>query len=74
SCFSAALSGRGEIISFLLPAKAGAEWVVREIEAQDGRAFEVHEGKSVDLVIIPAAGAWVWTRTIDGQVQETLST
>ncbi|HEX6717465.1 MAG TPA: alginate lyase family protein, partial [Pyrinomonadaceae bacterium] len=46
SCFSAALSGRGEIISFLLPAKAGAEWVVREIEAQDGRAFEVHEGKS----------------------------
>ena len=63
------MKGGAEIISFLLPQKPGTDWKVREIEAQGGRAFEVSGGKTVDLVIIPAAGAWVWTRTIEGEVR-----
>jgi len=72
--FSAVLKAGGEIISFLVPRKLGVELKVREIEEHDGRAFEVSGGNSVDLVIIPQAGTWIWTRTIDGQVQETVST
>ena len=69
--FSATLKARAEVISFLIP---GPGLAVREIESQDGRAFEVYGAKSVDLVIIPAVGAWVWTRIVNGEVQETVST
>lgn len=64
----------GDIISFLLPRIPGTKWKVRQIEAKDGRAFEVSGANSVDVVIIPASGAWMWTRSIDGQVRETVST
>jgi heparinase II/III-like protein len=72
--FSTAFDGRGDVITFLLPRKGQSEWTVREVEAQDGRAFEVHAGNRVDLVIIPAVDAWVWTRNIDGQARETFWT
>jgi hypothetical protein len=61
------------VISFLLPEARGAQWVVKEIDAQDWRAFVVSGGKTVDLVIIPEADPWVWIRTIDGQIKETIS-
>ena len=66
-------SGRDEVVSFLLPQKAGIELRVSEIEADGGRAFVVSGGKSLDLVMI-RAGEWVWMRLADGQVQETIST
>ncbi len=72
--FSATLQGGGDIISFLLPHKPGIEWAVREIEASNARAFEVSGANSVDLVMIPVADAWVWTRSINGLVIETVST
>jgi hypothetical protein len=72
--FSATLSGSDEVITFLLPREAETECTVTEVAAQEGRAFEVHAGNCVDLVIIPAVGAWVWTRNIDGQTLETFST
>jgi hypothetical protein len=71
--FTAASKGSTEIISFLLPQNPGTDWQVREIGAQEGRAFEVCGAKTVDLVIIPAAGAWIWTRTIEGGCKETIS-
>ena len=72
--FSATLRDGAEVISFLLPQKQGTKWAVREIEAQNWRAFVVCAGKTVDLVIIPAADAWVWIRILNGQVRETVST
>jgi len=69
--FSALLKGGGEVVSFLMP---GTGWAVRELESQDGRAFEVSGEKSVDLVIIPPVGAWTWKRTVNEQVRETVST
>jgi hypothetical protein len=69
--FTAILKGGAEVVSFLLPQKD--DWQVREIEAQEGRAFEVCGAKTVDLVIIPAADAWIWTRTIEGGRKETIS-
>lgn len=68
--FAATLQGGGDVITFLLPPKPGTEWTVTEIEAEDGRAFEVSGANSRDVVIIPRSGAWVWTRTIEGQVRE----
>ena len=69
--FSAILKSGGEVVSFLMP---GTGWAVRELESQDGRAFEVSGEKSVDLVIIPPVGAWTWKRTVNEQVRETVST
>jgi hypothetical protein len=69
--FSAILKNGGEVVSFLMP---GTGWAVRELESEDGRAFEVSGGKSVDLVIIPPVGAWTWKRTVNEQVRETVST
>jgi len=69
--FSATLKGGAEVVSFLLPEKS--DWQVREIEAQEGRAFEVSGAKTTDLVIIPAADAWIWTRTSEGGGKETIS-
>jgi len=71
--FTAASKGSTEIISFLLPQNPGTDWQVREIGAQEGRAFEVHGVKTVDLVIIPAADAWIWTRTIEGALIEKVT-
>ena len=73
SSFSATLKGGGEIVSFLLPPKPGSDWVVKELEAQDGRAFEVRGANTVDLVIMPSADAWVWTRSIDGASTEQVT-
>jgi hypothetical protein len=72
--FSATLKDGGGVISFLLPQKVGTKWAVREIEAQNRRVFVVSGEKTVDLVIIPDADAWVWIRILDGQVRETFST
>lgn len=70
--FAATLKNGDDIVTFLLPAKIDPEWTVREIDATDGRAFEVSGANSTDVVIIPASGAWVLKRTIDGQVRETV--
>ncbi|HJS23266.1 MAG TPA: alginate lyase family protein [Pyrinomonadaceae bacterium] len=71
--FSATSKGGAEIISFLLPQTPGNDPVVQEIEAQDGRRFVINGAKTVDLVIIPPAASWVWTRTIDGVVTERVT-
>ena len=71
--FSATSKGATEIISFLLPQNPGTDWQVREIEAQEGRRFEVHGAKTVDLVIIPDSASWVVTRSIEGAVIEKVS-
>ena len=70
--FSAALPGSGDIVTLLLPRQPGIEWRVNEIDAQDGRAFEVFRGNNRDTVIIPASGPWLWTRATDGQTSERL--
>ena len=70
--FSATLKSGADVVSFLMP--PGNEWVVREIEGQGGRKFAVNGAKSEDLVIIPPTGAWLWTRSIDGEVRETVLT
>jgi heparinase II/III-like protein len=71
--FSATLKGGGEIVSFLLPPKPATDWVVKELEAQEARAFEVRGANTVDLVIMPIADAWVWTRSIDGVSTEQVT-
>jgi len=71
-CFSATLSGGGEIVTFLFPRKPGIEWSVTETDGKERREFEVSAGNSQDTVIIPASGAWVWTRTTAGEVIETV--
>ena len=70
--FSATLRPGGDVITFLLPRAAGTERKVTEIEAADGRAFEVSGGKTRDLVMI-RAGEWVWKRFLGDQLQETLA-
>lgn len=70
--FTAVLAGGKDIISFLLPRQNGFEWLIKEIEASEGRAFEVAGGKAQDLVMI-RSGKWVWKRFVDGQLQETIS-
>jgi hypothetical protein len=72
--FTATLKGGGDLVTFVLPQKGGIEWAVKEIEANDGRAFEVSGANSVDVVMVPASGAWVWTRSVDGHVREKVST
>ena len=67
--FSATLQGGEDVISFLLPRKAGIEWRVTETEAEEGRAFEVSRGKTRDVVMI-RSGQWLWKRFIDGELQE----
>ena len=70
--FSTTLNGGGEIVTFLLPQKPGIQWNVTEIQTSEGRGFEVRGANSRDTVIIPASGAWIWTRTIAGEVSERL--
>ena len=74
--FSATLdgsqAGSGEIVTFLLPQKPGTQWDVTEIETNEGRGFEVRGANSRDTVIIPASGAWLWTRAVAGEVSERL--
>ena len=69
--FTVTAKDGAEVISFLLPAKG--DWQVREIEAQEGRAFEVCGAKTTDLVIIPHAASWVWRRSMDGVVTERVT-
>jgi hypothetical protein len=69
--FSAISKGGAEIVSFLFPQKS--DWQVREIESYEGRAFEVCGAKTVDLVIIPMADAWIWTRRIEGASTEKVT-
>ena len=69
--FSALIKNAGDIVTFLLP-KTGIDWNVEEIDAPDGRAFQVSVGKHQDLVIIRQA-EWVWIRFLDGEVQEIIS-
>lgn len=71
--FSANLKGVAEVVTFMLPQKPGTDWVVKEIEAREGRAFEVHGANTVDLVMIPAGDAWVWTRTHNGAITEKVT-
>jgi hypothetical protein len=71
--FSATSKGIAEVVTFLLPQKPGTDRVVKEIEAREGRAFEVRGANTVDLVMIPAGDAWVWTRAIEGGQRETIS-
>ena len=61
-----------DVISFLLPQTSGAHRQVAEIEAADGRSFEVVGGKTRDLVMI-RAGEWIWKRFVDGQLKEIVS-
>ncbi|HEV2833965.1 MAG TPA: alginate lyase family protein [Pyrinomonadaceae bacterium] len=70
--FSATLRGGEDVISFLLPRKPGIEWRVTEMEAEEGRAFDVSQGKTRDLVMI-RSGQWVWKRFVDGELQEIVS-
>lgn len=70
--FKGLLRDGSDIISFLLPRNAGVEWKVTEIEATDGRVFEVVGGKTRDLVMI-RSGEWVLKRFVDGQLQEIIS-
>jgi hypothetical protein len=72
--FSANFAGSDSVITFLLPKEPASEWSVREVSSEHGRAFEVHAGNSVDLVIIPAAAPWAWTRSISGIERESFRT
>ena len=69
--FSATLHDGEDVISFLLP-RNGIEWRVTEMEAEDGRAFEVVRGKTQDVVMI-RSGQWLWKRFVDGELQEIVS-
>lgn len=71
--FSATLRSGGDVISFLLPRKAGLEWRVIEKEGEEGRGFEVSRGQIRDIVMI-RSGQWLWKRFVDGELQETVST
>ncbi len=70
--FSATLRDGEDVITFLLPRKAGIERQVIEIEAEEGRAFEVSRGKTLDVVMI-RSGQWLWKRFVDGELQEIVS-
>ena len=61
--FSVPFRRGDEVISFLLPQNAETAWQVREIPAEDGRAFEVDGGKTRDLVMI-RGGEWRWVRSV----------
>jgi hypothetical protein len=52
-----------EVFSFLLPQSAETTWQVKEIPAQDGRAFQVDGGKTQDLVMI-RGDEWQWVRSV----------
>jgi len=56
-----------------LPPKAGVEWNVTRLPAEDGDVFEVSGGNTRDLVMIRLAGEWVWKRFVDGELQEIVS-
>ena len=70
--FSATLRDGEDVISFLLPRSAEIEWRVIELEAEEGRAFEVSRAKIRDVVMI-RSGQWLWKRFVDGELQETVS-
>jgi len=70
--FSANLAAGGDVITFLLPRTTTSAWKVTEIEAEDGRAFEVCGAKTRDLVMI-RAGEWAWKRFVDNKLKEIVS-
>lgn len=73
--YATTLGAGQEIISFLLPQKAGIEWDVLEIKTPAGRAFAISGGKTQDLAIIRLGERleWLWLRFVDNQLQETVS-
>jgi hypothetical protein len=64
--FSVIFKGGDEVFSFLLPQTSETAWQVREIPAEDGRAFEVDGGKTQDLVMI-RGDEWRWVRSVGGK-------
>jgi hypothetical protein len=70
--FSATLRDGEDVISFLFPRQAGIEWRVIEMEAEEGRAFEISREKIRDVVMI-RSGQWLWKRFVDGELQESVS-
>ena len=73
--FVTVLKNGHDLFSFLLPQQGGIEWNVVEITAQGGRAFAVHGGKTLDLVIIRPVERfeWLWLRFMNEQLQEIVS-
>jgi hypothetical protein len=61
--FSLLFKNGDEVFSFLLPQQAETAWRVREIPAEDGRAFEVDGGNTRDLVMI-RGDEWRWVRSV----------
>jgi len=61
--FSVLFKDGDEVFSFLLPQSAETTWQVKEIPAQDGRAFQVDGGKTQDLVMI-RGDEWQWVRSV----------
>jgi hypothetical protein len=70
--FSATLASGGDVITFLFPRTATTSWTVAEIDAEEGRAFEVSGETTRDLVMIQG-GQWVWKRFVGDQLKETVS-
>lgn len=71
--FSATLGGARNAFTLLLPQTAESRWLVREIEAIGGEAFELANEKWLDIVMIRAADRvetariasdfeWTWVR------------
>jgi len=61
--FSVLFRDGDEVFSFLLPQGAETAWQVREIPAQDGRAFAIDGEKTQDLVMI-RGDEWRWVRSL----------
>jgi heparinase II/III-like protein len=70
--FSVLFRDGDEVFSFLLPQRTETTWQVREIPAQDGRAFEVDGGKTRDLVMI-RGDDWRWVRASGDEVEEVVA-
>ena len=81
SAFSSIVKEDGELVSFLLPKLGvdGSKYVVREIEAIGGKAFEVNHSRGLDIVLIrdekcgivetarmTSDFEWTWVRFLDG--------
>jgi hypothetical protein len=69
--FTARLADGKDVITFLLP-RSGVDWKVTEVEAPEGRAFEVVGAMTRDLVMI-RSGEWVWERFLNGRLQTNFS-
>ena len=70
--YSVLFKSGDEVFSFLLPQTTETAWQVREVPAQDGRAFEVNGGKTQDLVMI-RGDEWRWVRSSGDEVEEIVT-